>query len=147
MTYPFDQFSALGKAHGQFVAALAQIARESGEHYAQISGKAAASLFEQFKDLKPGAVPNFDSEPLTSLFGEVEKSREASLEKIKSAYDDWQGACQDVFSETARGQQDLVEQAQAWLQPLINPGAITPGQAAAKSAAAARASAKTADTA
>lgn len=147
MTYPFDQFSALGKAHGQFVSALAQIARENGEHYAQISGKAAASLFEQLKDLKPGAVPKFDSEPVTSLFGEIEKSREVSLEKIKSAYDDWQGACQGVFSEAVTGQQQLTGQAQAWLQPLINPGVADAEKAAAKPAGAARPSAKSAETA
>lgn len=144
MTYPFDQITSLGKANGQLVVALAGIARDNAETYAQISGKAATAMFEQFKGLKPGAPPSFSSEPVTGLFGEIEKSREASVAKTKAAFDEWQGCCKDVLSQVAGGQQDLAQSVQTWFQPLFKPFATEPEKAANVPAPAPRTPAKTA---
>src|SRR3546814_13424009 len=76
MSYPLDQITALAKANGELVLKFAEIARSGGEEYAQIGSKAATLFVDQFKELKPGTVPSFKSEAVTSLFGEVEKRSE-----------------------------------------------------------------------
>ncbi|WP_404477680.1 hypothetical protein [Novosphingobium sp. BL-52-GroH] len=118
MSYPVDQYTALAKANGQFLLKLTEIARVSGENYAQLGGKAVATYLDQLKELKPGSVPSLASGGVTGLFSEVEKSREASLGKIKAAFDEWQGCCQGVLSQVA-SPQELTGAVQAWFQPLL----------------------------
>lgn len=125
MSYPVDQFTALAKANGQFLLKLTEIARVSGENYAQLGGKAVATYFDQLKELKPGSVPSFASEGVTGLFSDVEKSREASLGEIKSAFDEWQGCCKEVLSQAANPQ-ELTGAVQAWFQPLLTISASGP---------------------
>lgn len=147
MTSPFEQIASLGKANGQLAVTLASIARDNAETYAKISGQAATAIFDQFKELKPGVVPSFSSEPITGLFGEIEKSREASVAKTKAAFEEWQGCCKDVLSEAAGGQQDLTQSVQSWFQPLFKPIATEQEKAAKVPAPAPRTPAKPAETA
>lgn len=147
MTYPFDQISALGKANGQLALALVQIARDSGEGYVQIGSKAATAVFDQFKGMKPGSLPGLNSESTTSLFSEVEKNREASAAKIKTAFDEWQGCCKDVLSQAAGGPQQFTDSVQNWFQPLIKSLAIGPESAVKEPVPTPRAAAKSVETA
>ncbi|PNQ03428.1 MULTISPECIES: hypothetical protein [unclassified Sphingobium] len=144
MTYPFDQISALGKTNGQFATSLAQIARESGEAYAQIGSKAATAMFDQFKELKPGKAPVFRSEPVTGFFDAIEKSREESVAKIKAAFDAWQAGCQEVFAQAGTGQQAFAETVTAWFQPQAKAPAAS-AKASGDAAPAPRASVKSGD--
>ncbi len=125
MSYPLDQITALAKANGALVLKFAEIARTGAADYAQIGSKAAALLVDQLKELKPGTVPGFKSDAATSLFSEVEKSREATANKIKAAVDEWQGCCKDVLSQ-ATNQQELTETVQTWFQPLLQTPASEP---------------------
>ncbi|PZU62641.1 hypothetical protein [Sphingobium sp.] len=147
MTYPFDQISALGKANGQFATTLAQVARESGETYVKVSGKAASTIFDQFKEFKPGtSVPAFKSDELTGLIGEIEKRHVEASARIRSAFEDWQGAVKDAFSQATEGQQALTEKLTVWFQPVAKTPAA-PDKAAEEPASTLRASAKSRDTA
>lgn len=117
MTYPFDQISALGKANGQLATTLAQIARESGEAYVQIGGKAATAVFDQFKEFKPGSVPAFNGEQIQDVFGEIEKCRENSAVRVQAAFAEWQDSCKDLLSQAAGDHQAFSQNLSAWLQP------------------------------
>ncbi|EPR10990.1 hypothetical protein M527_04565 [Sphingobium indicum IP26] len=117
MTYPFDQISALGKANGQLVVALAQIARESGQSYVEIGGKATTAVFDQFKELKPGTVPNLKSEPVMAFLGEIKSRWEESAAQIKLAFEEWQEGCRDLLSQAADGQQAFVQSLAVMFQP------------------------------
>lgn len=117
MSYPLDQITALAKANGELVLKFAEIARSGGEQYARIGSKAATLFVDRLKALKPGTVPSFRSDAVTSLFGEVEKSREASVGKLKAAIDEWQGSWKDLLSQ-ATSKQELTGTIQAWFQPL-----------------------------
>lgn len=129
MSYPIDQILALAKANGQFAIRLTEIARETGEDYAQLGTRATASFFEQFKELKPGTFPAFTSEGASNLVGDIEKSREEWLAKAKAAFDEWQGSYKDLLSKGA-GQQELTQTVKAWFQPLLK--VITPEPEPAK---------------
>lgn len=128
MSYPLDQITALAKANGELVLKFAEIARSGGEEYAQIGSKAATLFVDQLKELKPGTVPSFRSDAVTSLFAEAEKSREASVGKLKAAIDEWQGSWKDLFSQ-ATSQQELTGTIQAWFQPLLKKSAAEPEKA------------------
>lgn len=136
MTYPFDQIGSVGKANGQFAAALAQVARESAEAYVHIGGKTAALAVDRIKDLKPGSIPAFNAEQITSLFGELEKHREAAANRIRTAFEDWQGHWKEAFSEAAGAQQTLVNDLAALFQPPIGvapvPGKPAPDKGASE---------------
>lgn len=146
MSYPLDQITALAKTNGELVLKFVEIARSGGEEYAQIGSKAATLFVDQLKELKPGTVPSFKSEAVTSLFGEVEKSREASVSKIKAAVDEWQGSWKDLLSQTTN-QQELSNAFRTWFQPLTKqvsaaepekakaPAAPVPAPAPAKASA------------
>lgn len=146
MTYPFDQITTLAKANGQLALALAHIARDSTENYAQIGGKAATAIFDQIKALKPGTAPNFSSEPLSGLLGEFEKDREASLAKVRAAFEEWQGVCREALSQAATGQQELIDNARTWFSQQAATAPAEPGKVA-KEPPAQRATAKPADAA
>ncbi|MCF8710106.1 hypothetical protein [Rhizorhapis sp. SPR117] len=133
MSYPLDQITALAKANGELVLKFAEIARTGGEDYAQIGSKAATLFADQLKELKPGTVPSFKSEAVTSLFGEVEKSREASVGKIKAAVDEWQDSWKDLLSQ-ATNQQELTDTIQTWFQPLLKTPAAEPEKAKERAA-------------
>ncbi len=135
MTYPFDQISTLAKANGQLALALAQIARDSTETYAQIGGKAATAVFDQIKALKPGTAPAFSSEPLTGLLGAFEKDREASLAKVRAAFDEWQGVYREAVSQAAAGQQEFVDSARALFAQQTTTSTAQPDKTAKKSSA------------
>ncbi|MDF0543953.1 hypothetical protein PX699_16495 [Sphingobium sp. H39-3-25] len=146
MTYPFDQIAALGKANGQFATVLAQIARESGETYVQISSKAATTIFDQFKEFKPGSVPALKGEQFTGLLGEIEKRHENASTRIKSAFEEWQGAVKDAFSQATEGQQAFTEKLGVWFQPVAKTP-VAPEKPAEEAAATPRAAAKSKETA
>ncbi|AHE53559.1 MULTISPECIES: hypothetical protein [Sphingomonadaceae] len=116
MTYPLDQITALARANGELVLKFAEIARTGGEDYAQIGSKATTLFVDQLKELKPGTVPAFRSDGFTSLLGEMEKSREASMSKIKAAVEAWQGSWKDLLSQ-ATGPQELTDSFRTWFQP------------------------------
>lgn len=139
MTYPIDQIVALTKANGQLALKLADIARTAGEDYAQIGGKAVAAFADQCKALKPMTAPAFGGEAVSGLFGEMEKSREASLARTKAAFDEWQDRCRHVFAD-ADAPRELANGVQRWFQPFLmaeTASAKAPPRAPAKAAAAA----------
>jgi len=133
MSYPLDQITTLAKANGELFLRFAEIARSGGEEYAQIGSKAATLFVDQLKELKPGTVPSFRSDAVTSLLGEVEKSREASVSNIKAAVDDWQGSWKDLLSQVA-GQQELTNTFQTWFQPLTRQVSVAEPEAKAPAA-------------
>lgn len=75
LTHELSPRSDYRPCQGQWQAALkfAEIARSGGEDYAQIGSKAATLFVDQFKELKPGTVPSFRSDAVTSLLGEVKE--------------------------------------------------------------------------
>jgi hypothetical protein len=146
MSTPLDQITALAKANGELVLKFAAIAQSGGEEYARIGSKAAALFIDQLKELKPGTVPSFRSEAATSLFSEVEKSREASVGKLKVAIDEWQGSWKDLLSQ-ATNPQELTDTVRAWFQPLARQASVTEPEKAKVPAGPAPAPAKTSATA
>jgi len=128
MSYPLDQITALAKANGELLLKFAEIVRTGSEDYVQIGSKAATVFVDQLKELKPGTVPSFRSDAATRLLSDIEKSREASVGKIKAAVDEWQGCCKDALSQAA-GPQDLTDTIKAWFQPLLNTPPAEPEKA------------------
>lgn len=119
MTFPIDQFLGLTKANGQFALKLAEIARAGGEDYLRIGGKAASSLVDQARSATPGAAPTANGAGGVTALSEIEQSREAAVAKTKAAFDDWRGACKDVWltAEDSKGAIDMFQSlAQPWLK-------------------------------
>ncbi len=116
MTYPVDQIVNLLKANGQLALKLAEIARTSGEEYLQIGSKAANGFAGQIQDIKPGQFPGFKSEAGTAILSDLEKSREETLLKVKTAVEDWQSTWKDVVSDTS-APKELTDKFQGLLQP------------------------------
>lgn len=142
MSYPVDQIVALAKANGQFVLKLAEIARMGGEEYMRIGSKVAAGLVDDLKDIRPGTVPAFQSGNVTGLIGEIDKSRDEAVARMKSAFVEWEGACKDALSQVT-DQQKLMDAAQVWFQPLLKMPSTGPDKAKAPT----RTAAKTAEAA
>ncbi|WP_030541432.1 hypothetical protein [Sphingobium sp. DC-2] len=125
MSYPTDQFTALARANGEFALKLAEIVRSSGEDYVEIGRKAAATLSEQVRELKPGSIP-LKPEAAASFFGDLERSREEALAKAKTAFEEWQAVARELVPGTAQ-QQELAEAVQGWFRPLFKAAAREPG--------------------
>ncbi|MAM37715.1 hypothetical protein ACGGKE_18235 (plasmid) [Sphingobium naphthae] len=146
MSYPLDQITALARANGDLVLKFAEIARTDGENYAQIGSKAVTLFVDQLKEFKPGTVPAFRSEAVTSLLNEVEKSREASVGKLKAAIGEWQVSWKDLLSQ-ATDQQELTDSVQAWFQLVTKPASVAEPEQAQVPAAPVPAPAKASATA
>ena len=129
MTFPVDQFVSLAKANGQLALKLAEIARESGEEYVKISGKAGAQLADKVQTFKPGALPKADSKGVHTLLAQIEKSRAAAMEKAQAALAEWQGTLQEAF-ETASDRNEGMEAFETLMQPWLNIVINAPAQAA-----------------
>lgn len=128
MTYPIDQIIALARANGELALKLAEIARSAGEQYLQIGSKATAAVADQVKDVKPGAVPTFNSEEARNLFAEIEKNRQAALTEARSALTEWQGSYTALFTD-ASNQQELFNSARALFEPFFSLAGRTTGGA------------------
>lgn len=124
MTYPIDQLLALATANGQLAVKLGEIARETGQDYAQLGAQATSALFAQFKDWKPGTVPPLP-EAASSLVEAVEKSREAAVDRTRAAVQQWQGSF-DALLSPASGQQPWAEAWESWFRSGLGPFAMRP---------------------
>ncbi|WP_336965764.1 hypothetical protein [Sphingobium aquiterrae] len=131
MGSPIEQIVAMTKANGRLAAKLAEIARSGGQDCAQIGSKAAATFVDQWKAIKPGTVASFRSDDVMRLFGEIEQSREVSLDRVKAAFDEWQGSWKDLLSQVGDQQPWFLSQDKA-------PAAAAPEKAKAPPRAASK---------
>jgi hypothetical protein len=87
-------------------------------------------------------MPVFEGGGISGLFGDLEKSREESLARAKSAFDEWQGSCAGLLTQET-GQKEFADAIQFWFQPLLKTVSSEPE----KPKAPGRALAKTPETA
>lgn len=99
MTYPIDQLAGLAKANGQFLMKLADIMRSNGESCARLGTKTATEITDHFKTMTPGKAPEAKTEMAKEIVGEMEAMRDATLEKTKAAFEEWQQCWGDVWNE------------------------------------------------
>lgn len=118
MTTPVEQMMSLMQANGQFLLKMAEITRSSGAEGARIGSKAAATFVDQFKASKPGMAPTFRNEGTSEILGEIEKVREATLEQVKDAFEEWREVWTKAVAEGS-GPQALTDVVQRLVEPLL----------------------------
>ena len=99
MTYPIDQLTGLAQANSQFLLKLADIMRKNGESCAQLGTKAASEITDHFKKATPGKTPELKSDLAKGVLQEMEAMRDATLEKTKAAFEEWQQNWGQVWGE------------------------------------------------
>lgn len=102
MAYPFDYFLTCASANNRLAAKLTEAVRENYMDIVRTGQKLLTDIGGQARSLSsPADAAESDArnEAFSALWADIEKSREASLLRIREALEEWQLACQQATTQ------------------------------------------------